>query len=156
MHILILTQSGPTGLNQKIALGCEHIIEDIVGLDNLYVRIENADGIKLSLIEEYSKIIMIVPEWNGSFPHTFKTLIDSSTYPSVFKKKKILLIGTSSTDFGNIMGISHLQHILEWVGAFVDSKRICIPRIQEAVDPISGFIDVEERTYKAIKKFLKN
>jgi hypothetical protein len=155
MKILVLTQSGPTGLNQQVALACKHISEEVKGSGIVEIKIDNASSIAPSSIDRYSHVIMIAPEWNGSFPHTFKSLIDGSGYPSAFKKKKVLLVGTSATDFGNIMGITHLQHILQWVGAFVDSKRICIPRIQELVDPIDGFRDVEDRLYKAIKKFLQ-
>jgi NAD(P)H-dependent FMN reductase len=155
MNILILTQSGPTGLNQQVALACKHIAEEVKSTGIVEIKIDNASSIAPSSVDRYSHVIMIAPEWNGSFPHTFKSLIDGSGYPSAFKKKKVLLVGTSSSDFGNIMGITHLQHILQWVGAFVDSKRICIPRIQESVDPIDGFRDVEDRLYKAIKKFLQ-
>ena len=155
MKLLIITQSGPTGLNQQVALACKHISEEVKGASIVEIKIDNASSMAPSAVGQYSHVIMIAPEWNGSFPHTFKSLIDGSGYPSAFKKKKVLLVGTSATDFGNIMGITHLQHILQWVGAFVDSKRICIPRVQEFVDPIDGFRDVEDRLYKAIKKFLQ-
>lgn len=154
MKLLILTQSGPEGLNQKIALECKHIAEDF-GVLVTEIEIANAGDYPPSAISKYSHIVMVVPEWNGSFPYMFKSLIDGSGYPSEFKKKKVLLVGTSDTSFGNLMGITHLQHILQWVGAFVDSKRICIPNIREAVDPITGFKDYENRLYKAVRKFLQ-
>ncbi len=154
MKLLIITQSGPEGLNQKIALECKHIAEDF-GVLITEIKIANANDFPPSAIATYSHIVMVVPEWNGSFPYMFKSLIDGSGYPSGFKKKKILLVGTSDTSFGNLVGITHLQHILQWVGAFVDSKRICIPNIREAIDPITGFKDYENRLYKAVRKFLQ-
>ena len=129
----------------------DHIYHDKL----IEYKIVNASEAEPLSINNYTHIIMVVPEWNGSFPYTFKSLIDSSGYPSAFKKKKILLVGTSDTTFGNIMGITHLEHILQWLGSFVDSKRICIPRIKSAIDPVTGFIDEEDRLYKAIKKFMQ-
>jgi NAD(P)H-dependent FMN reductase len=155
MKLLIITQSGPEGLNRKIADTCLYMADDILKVNLTESKIRNASDMAPSEASAYTHVIMVVPEWNGSFPHTFKSLIDASGYPSSFKKKKILLVGTSDTTFGNIMGITHLEHILQWIGCFVDSKRICIPNIREAVDPIDGFRDHENRLYKAIKKFMQ-
>ena len=155
MKLLVITQSNPEGLNRQIAKTCsymaDHIYEDAIHKS----VIKNASELAPSEINEYTHIIMVVPEWNGSFPHMFKSLIDGSGYPSTFKKKKILLVGTSETTFGNIMGITHLEHILEWLGAFVDSKRICIPHLSSTIDPINGYIDMEDRLFNAIRKFMK-
>lgn len=155
MKLLVITQSNIGGLNRTIANTCSYMAEHICHDSLRKVTVANASEFPPTEVSEYTHVIMVVPEWNGSFPYTFKSLIDGSGYPSSFKKKKILLVGTSDTTFGNIMGISHLEHILEWLGSFVDSKRICIPRIKECVDPIQGFIDEEDRLYKAIKKFMQ-
>jgi NAD(P)H-dependent FMN reductase len=154
MKVLIITQSSENGLNRKVALECSHIADDFIQDSALETKIMNASDVKSNDLSEFSHVIMVVPEWNGSFPHTFKAMIDDAGYPSAFKKKKILLIGTSDSSFGNIMGISHLEHILQWVGAFVDSKRICINNIRDNVDEFSVY-DHEMRMYKAIRKFLK-
>jgi len=155
MKLLVITQSNPEGLNRSIANTCGYMADHIYHEKLIEYKVVNASEVEPSSISNYTHIIMVVPEWNGSFPYTFKSLIDSSGYPSSFKKKRILLVGTSDTTFGNIMGITHLEHILQWLGSFVDSKRICIPHIREAVDPISGFKDQEDRLYKAIKKFMQ-
>jgi hypothetical protein len=121
--VLILTQSSTEGMNYKLAKECQKILGEIPSI------IKNCTDIDFGVID-YSHIIMIVPEWNGSFPFMFKQLIDNSGYPSSFDGKDVLLIGSSSSSFGNIMGITHLQHILGWCGAVVFSKRICIPNIE--------------------------
>ena len=121
--VLILTQSSVDGMNYKLAKECQSVIEG-------ESEIKNCSDIDTSTISSYSHFIMIVPEWNGSFPFLFKKLIDESGYPSSFDGKNILLIGTSDTSFGNLMGITHLLHILEWCGAEVFSKRVCIPNIR--------------------------
>jgi NAD(P)H-dependent FMN reductase len=155
MKLLVITQSNPEGLNRIVANTCAYMAEDVYRDQLRDYKVANATEIAPSEINEYSHIIMVVPEWNGSFPHTFKSLIDGSGYPSTFKKKKILLVGTSETTFGNIMGITHLEHILQWLGSFVDSKRICIPHLSESIDHMRGYTDKEDRLHKAIKKFMQ-
>jgi hypothetical protein len=128
MKILILTHSSPNGLNQRQAMECMNVI----GFPHEYQLINDPELLKYDSVEEMpDRIIMIVPEWNGSFPYSFKKLIDDSGWPSWLKSKKILLIGTSNTTFGNIMGITHLKQILEWIGADVSPKLVCVPKIQE-------------------------
>jgi NAD(P)H-dependent FMN reductase len=156
MNILIITQSSPEGLNQKVALECKRIVEGAFELTNqtFNIDIDNSSTVPPGSISNYDRIIMIVPEWNGSFPHTFKALIDSSGWPSSFEEKAVLLVGTSNSDFGNIMGLMHLVHILQWIGAHVNSKRVCINRLAENVDD-NGVKDHEQRLYKAINAFIK-
>ena len=94
---------------------------------------------------------MIVPEWNSSFPWTFKKMIDDSGYPSYFKGKEILLIGTSNTTFGNVVGVNHLANILEWIGAKVGDK-VFVPHID--VKFANNDIQVDERLNERILKFV--
>jgi NAD(P)H-dependent FMN reductase len=77
-------------------------------------------------------------------------MIDDSGYPSAFEGKQILLIGTSNTTFGNIVGINHLSHILDWLGAAILEK-VCIPFIQEKF--ANDDIKVDERLNEALIGF---
>jgi flavodoxin len=144
--ILILTQSSTEGMNYKLAKKCQFICQDSVGEES---EIKNCLDLDLTTIKDYDSIIMVVPEWNGSFPFMFKQIIDNSGYPSSFNKKNVLLIGTSDSTFGNIMGITHLQHILEWMGVEVFNKRVCIPNLKSY-----SFEEEDYRLISTIRKFL--
>jgi len=143
--ILILTQSSMDGMNYKLASECQEIIQTESEIRNCSLF----DGHEISY---YDHIIMIVPEWNGSFPFMFKQVIDNSGYPSSFDGKNVLLIGTSDTSFGNIMGITHLQHILEWMGAEVFNKRVCIPNLRSY--SFDRHKEPNQRLISTISKFL--
>jgi len=145
--ILILTQSSVDGMNYRLAKECQAVCSPFGES-----TIANASSIPPSSMIEYSHIIMVVPEWNGSFPFMFKQLIDSSGYPSNLKEKNVLLIGTSDTTFGNIMGVKHLQHILEWCEAVVFKKQVFIPNIRSY--SFDKHEEPNERLQKAINKFL--
>jgi NAD(P)H-dependent FMN reductase len=147
---LIITHSSDGGLNFRQAMEVYNLInqrvEATVKISPMSV---NNDDLNSS-----DAIIMVVPEWNGSFPFSFKELIDASGYPSRFENKPILLIGTSETPFGNLMGITHLQHILEWIGAEVWSKRICVPNLSKKFG--DNNINVDERMNRAVNNFVNN
>jgi NAD(P)H-dependent FMN reductase len=151
MKVLIVTQSSPTGLNRKVAKICDSIAKSSEQ-QVVVSKIINADKVKPEDIKEHPYQIWIVPEWNGSFPYVFKKLIDDSGYPSSFSGIEILLIGTSDSTFGNLMGISHLEHILQWCGAIVFEKRVCLPFIKVSVES-DGILE-DERLRSAIKKFI--
>ena len=116
-NLLFITQSSPEGENQNLV---SRFIE-VIGEDSYdgIITVKNADEVSGYDIETHSQIIMVVPEWNGSFPYTFKKLIDESGRLSLFKNSEIILIGTSNSPFGNIMGVEHLAYILRWCGANV-------------------------------------
>lgn len=148
MKILIITHSSLHGLNQKQAMECMNIL----GSSYEYRIIGDPESVDKDLIEDMDKIIMIVPEWNASFPFSFKKLIDDSGHPSWLKGIPILLIGTSNTTFGNIMGITHLKHILEWIGADVFPKLICVPHIDKKF--ANNNIIIDERLQKNLNEFI--
>lgn len=147
MKILIITHSSSHGVNQKQAMECMNIL----GHSHEYLIIGDPEAVDKDLIKDIDKIIMIVPEWNASFPFSFKKLIDDSGHPSWLKGSHIILIGTSNTTFGNIMGITHLKYILEWIGADVFPKLICIPHIDRKF--ANDNIIIDERLQQSLKEF---
>jgi len=148
MNVLLITHSSDNGLNFRQMMEVQNLINN----NNEVSTIKMADMTQNSDIQRADKIIMIVPEWNGSFPWTFKKMIDDSEWPSSFNNKSILLIGTSNTTFGNIMGITHLQHILSWCGAKVYHKRVSVPNIDKKF--ANNNIVVDERMNATVKEFI--
>jgi hypothetical protein len=128
MKILIITQSSIGGLNHSIG----ESIKEVTSNENNDVIVIECDPTKITneSVLSSTHIIMVVPEWNGSFPYTFKQLIDNSGWPSSLKEKPIMLIGTSQTSFGNITGIAHLQQILQFCGSKIYHRLLCIPNLK--------------------------
>ena len=149
--VLIVTQTSSEGLNN---LQMMEIVNMLGGKGLEIHTIKEADTVEYYNLANADQIIMIVPEWNGSFPWTFKKLIDYSGYPSVLEGKPILLVGTSSSSFGNLMGISHLSSILGWVGARVYSKPVCVPFINRKF--ANNDILVDERLNEEVHNFVNN
>jgi NAD(P)H-dependent FMN reductase len=146
-NVLIITHSIQNGINERQSTECANVI----GFDNKIVRRINPTEVTREDVLEADKIVMIVPEWNCSFPWSFKKMIDDSGYPSYFANKQIFIVGTSTTTFGNIVGINHLTHIFDWLGAHV-LERVCVPRIDEKF--ANDDIQVDERLNKALVAFI--
>ena len=124
--ILILTQSSNTGQNYLLAKDCQTLIKHFSEIE---ADIKNFDDdIDLRL---YDKILMIVPEWNRSIPYTLKSMIDNSGWPSELKGKEIWMIGTSGGLGGNMIGLSHLTDVLDYVGAKVKRPKVYIEYIKD-------------------------
>lgn len=122
--ILILTQSSNTGANYKLGEDCKTLIEAFGKTAEIKNFNDEID------IQEYESFIMIVPEWNRSIPFTLKSLIDNSGWPSAFNNKDVYMIGTSGSIGGNMIGLSHLTDILDYIGAHVRTPKVYIENIQ--------------------------
>ena len=142
MKVLILTHSTHTGINYKV---CEDI-SSIVNGSIHNIQIVMVTEASESHFENVDKIIMVIPEWNGSMPWTFKKLIDDSGWPSFFLRKQVLLIGTANTSFGNVTGVSHMNQILEWIGSKTFHKKVYIPEIKNYITE-----DIENPTHTRLR-----
>ena len=148
MKIAILTESSKEGINQNLAEFCSMYCATL--FEEGEIDIFNFSDFHNVWINHYDSFIMIVPEWNGSFPFTVKKLIDDSGYPSLFEDKNILLIGTSASSLSNIIGIEQLNYILQFVGANVFRKKIYIPKVSK-----DRSLETEARIYSTLRKFFK-
>lgn len=69
------------------------------------------------------KFVIIVPEYNGSFPGVLKTFFDGLKFPDTFTNKKCALVGLSSGIQGAVLAMSHLTDILNYCGTHVLSQK---------------------------------
>jgi NAD(P)H-dependent FMN reductase len=76
------------------------------------------------VLDQNSKFVVIVPEYNGSFPGALKTFIDGLRYPNTFQNKKIALVGLSAGVQGGALALSHLTDIFHYLGAEVLSLKV--------------------------------
>ncbi|MGZ8534346.1 MAG: NADPH-dependent FMN reductase [Flavitalea sp.] len=80
-----------------------------------------------------TKMIFIVPEYNGSFPGILKIMFDISDYKTVWKYKKALLVGISTGRSGNVRGLEHLTSILNYLLVVVHPFKLPISSIHNLI-----------------------
>jgi NAD(P)H-dependent FMN reductase len=95
------------------------------------------------------KFIIIMPEYNGSFPGILKLMIDNSDIKKVWQHKKVLLTGVSTGRAGNLRGMEHLTGVLLYMKVLVHPNRLPISIVDQLMNEQGRFTD--ENTLTAIQ-----
>ncbi len=109
---------------------------------------QHADITKLQdeYLMESDRLIIISPEYNGSFPGILKFFIDACSirnYKETFKGKKVMLVGVASGRAGNLRGMDHLTGIFNHVGSVVFPNKLPISNCKSVVDELG---DVQDKS----------
>ena len=94
------------------------------------------------LIDDYvigkNKFILIVPEYNGSFPGILKTFLDS-IHPREWAGKDVCLVGVADGRAGNLRGMDHLTGILQYLKMHVYHDKLPISVVNKLIDEEGEF-----------------
>lgn len=80
------------------------------------------------------KFVIVMPEYNGSFPGILKLMMDNSDIRKVWWYKKAMLVGVADGRAGNLRGLDHMTNILHYMRMHVLYNKIPISRINEEVN----------------------
>ncbi len=99
----------------------------------LYENIGKSEGFNrlISPLKDSTKLIMITPEYNGSFPGVIKSFLDGLEFPNGVKDKMVALVGLSAGSQGAVLATSHLADIFSYLGATVLPLRARMPFINK-------------------------
>ncbi|MCX7872682.1 MAG: NAD(P)H-dependent oxidoreductase [Verrucomicrobiae bacterium] len=86
-------------------------------------KIDTADG-----------LVVITPEYNGSFPGVLTYFIDMLEFPKSLQGKPCCFIGLSAGIWGGLRAVEHLQDIFIYRGALIFPKSVFIPNIYTCLD----------------------
>ena len=76
-----------------------------------------------SKIDSSDGLIVIVPEYNGSFPGALKLFIDHMSFPLAFERRPVSFIGLGGR-FGGLRPVEHLQQVFGYRNAFIYPFRV--------------------------------
>lgn len=104
----------------------KNVESKILGLDEVevYKRNEEFATMEKAYLLAADKLIIVLPEYNGSFPGILKLMIDNTDVKNVWPNKKILLAGVSTGRAGNLRGMEHLTGVLLYLKANVYHNRL--------------------------------
>ncbi|MBD2715404.1 NAD(P)H-dependent oxidoreductase [Microvirga sp. STR05] len=77
------------------------------------------------------KLVLVVPEYNCSYPGVLKTFIDGLPYPGGIRGKKAALVGLGTGAQGGLLALSHLTDVLMYLGTAVLPARVRLPFIDQ-------------------------
>jgi chromate reductase, NAD(P)H dehydrogenase (quinone) len=129
--------------------GIEAELVSLEGLD-LNRKTEILAKLEHDVLIPTDKFIFILPEYNGSFPGSLKTMIDLSDYKKVWPGKKALLTGISTGRAGNLRGMDHLTGSLNYLNVMVHPNKLPISMVDKL---LNGGISIRDAaTVDAIEK----
>ncbi|RYY68406.1 MAG: NADPH-dependent oxidoreductase [Chitinophagaceae bacterium] len=106
------------------------------------VRSEAFIEAELELLHPAEKFIIVMPEYNGSYPGILKLMIDNTNVKSAWWHKKVLLTGVSTGRAGNLRGMEHLTGSLLHMKMLVHPNRLPISLVDKLMDSNERFTDV--------------
>jgi len=124
---------------------------NIYALDSIdgTVRDVNFKEAEQQLLVPADKFIILMPEYNGSYPGILKLMIDNTDVKNVWWHKKVLLVGVSTGRAGNLRGMEHLTGVLLHMKMLVHPNRLPISLVDKLMNKDYQFTD--QNTLQAIQ-----
>ena len=88
-------------------------------------------------------ILVVVPEYNGSFPGVLKYFIDMLRFPDSLYEKPTGFIGLSAGRWGGVRAVEHLEMVFQYRNAHLFGRRCFLPNIGRVLDEDGNFADSE-------------
>lgn len=127
----------------------EELPRDFVFSDSFGNRSEETEQIIHDKLMPSEKLVIISPEYNGSYPGVLKAFLDG-VKPQIWKGKKVALVGVASGRAGNIRGMDHLTHVLHHLRMEVFSHKVPISKVDGLLNDEGTLVD--EETIQSLKQ----
>lgn len=99
-------------------------------LINMTLRNESFRELEEKYLIPAEKLIVIVPEYNGSFPGILKLMLDMCDLKQSIHHKKVMLTGISSGRAGNLRGLDVLTNMFHYMKCHVHPVKLPISSIE--------------------------
>ena len=149
--ITIISGSNRLGNNtKKVAAEYLRILSDeknteatIYALDEINGSVRDVSFIKAEadMLIPAEKFIIIMPEYNGSYPGILKLMIDNTDIKKSWAHKKVLLVGVSTGRAGNLRGMEHLTGVLLHMKMLVHPNRLPLSVVDTLMNDEARFTD---------------
>jgi FMN reductase len=96
-------------------------------------------------------VILVTPEYHGSFSSVMKLIIENLGFPSALEGKPIALLGVAGGAIGAIKSLEHLRGVVSHVGGIALPLPISIANVQAVFDREGRVLDpVVERRVRQV------
>jgi NAD(P)H-dependent FMN reductase len=99
-------------------------------------------------------LLMVIPEYNGSFPGILKLFVDYLPFPESFDRLPLAFIGESAGAFGSLRSVEQMQMIANYRNAFLFPERVFLQRVKSIFSEEKGITD--EFTAKLTNSLVTN
>ena len=74
-----------------------------------------------------SGLVVVVPEYNGSYPGVLKHFIDLLPFPESFENRPVAFVGVAAGYYGGLRAVEQLQMVFAYRNGLLFNKRVFIP-----------------------------
>lgn len=107
-----------------------------------------------SHIDAARGVLIVTPEYNGSFPGVLKYFIDMLEFPRSLSGSWIGFVGVSAGMFGALRSIEQLAEICLYRRAHIFGPRVHLPSIDKALQPDGSLVpDLDQRLKDFVSEF---
>jgi len=92
-------------------------------------------------LKPVTKFIFILPEYNGSYPGIFKSMIDITDIKNCWPGKKAMLVGVATGKGGNIRGLEHVTGVLNYLKVNVLANKLPVSMVDKLMDGEGNLVD---------------
>jgi len=85
-------------------------------------------------------LVIVTPEYNGSFPGVLKLFIDMLKFPESFEKKPVAFVGLAAGMWGALRSVEQLESIFKYRNAFLFNERVFLPKVEVQLSPDDKFV----------------
>ncbi len=116
----------------------EELPPDFIFNDSFGRRTTPFSALVETHIHPAEKLVIVAPEYNGSYPGIFKAFLDANN-PKIWEGKKVALVGVASGRAGNIRGLDHLVQVCHHLKMLVSPLQIPISRLDSLMEENGAF-----------------
>ena len=93
------------------------------------------------LVSEATAVVMVTPEYHGSYSSVIKAFIENLGFPSRLAGKPVALLGVAAGQIGAIKALEHLRGVCSHVGAIVLPATVSVAGGQKLFDENGRCLD---------------
>jgi NAD(P)H-dependent FMN reductase len=101
-------------------------------------------------------LMVVVPEYNGSYPGVLKYFIDLLPFPESFDCRPVAFIGLAAGYYGGLRAVEQLQMVFAYRNAYLFNRRVFIPGAYKVFGEEGEILDddLKARLATQAEKFL--
>lgn len=131
------------GLNQEVdVLSMDELPTDFLASDTFGKRTLEVEQLVQHKLIPAERFVIISPEYNGSYPGVLKAFFDGMDH-TMWKGKKVALVGVASGRAGNLRGMDHLTDVCHFLRMEVFSLKVPISKWYDLIDGEGQLDDTE-------------
>ena len=93
------------------------------------------------MVSEATAVVLVTPEYHGSYSSVIKAFIENLGFPSRLAGKPVALLGVAAGQIGAIKALEHLRGVCSHVGAIVLPATISVAGVQKLFDEAGRCLD---------------